>query len=105
MPDNPAPRVSIIFCGGCNPRIDRGLIADAIACRLADCGCTVVYNDRAADLLVCLSGCTAGCAGHDAPAGSPAIAVAAAAVDAVAVPEEQIADVVAAKAEKYLGLK
>ncbi len=104
MPDTP-PRVSIIFCGGCNPRIDRGLVAGEIAGRLAARGCAIVYNERAADLLVLLSGCTAACVGRDLPPETPAIAVAAATVDAASVPEQDIAAVVVAKAEKYLLLK
>lgn len=97
--------VSIIFCGGCNPRIDRGRLADELARRLAARGCRISYNRRDADLLICLSGCTADCARHDGPAGVPGIAVAAAAVDAVSVPEADIADVVIQKAERYLKLK
>ena len=103
-----APRVSIVFCGGCNPRIDRGLVAGDIARRLAAHGYRVAYNERDADLLVRLSGCTSGCAGRDIPAEIPpvpVIAVAAESVDAVAVPEEDLAAAVVAKAAKYLRLK
>ncbi len=101
MADN-ARHVSIVFCGGCNPRIDRGRLAGELARRLADRGCLISYNRRDADLLIYLSGCTADCARHDGPTG---IAVAAAAVDAVSVPEADIADAVLKKAERYLNLK
>ena len=102
---DPAHRVSIIFCGGCNPGIDRGRLADELTRRLAAYRCEISYNRRDADLLIFLSGCTADCARAGAPAGIPGIAVAAAAVDAVSVPEAGIAEVVIAKAERYLNLK
>jgi hypothetical protein len=97
-----ARHVSIIFCGGCNPAIDRGRLAEELARRFAALGCRLSYNNRAADLLIFLSGCTADCARAGAPAGIPGIAVAAAAVDAVATPETDIAEVVLAKAAQYL---
>lgn len=100
-----APRVSIVFCGGCNPRIDRGLVAGDIVRRLAAHGCRIVYNERDADLVILLNGCTSACAGRDIPAAVPVIVVAAESVDAVAVPEEGIADIVVGKAENYLKLK
>lgn len=99
-----ARRVSIIFCGGCNPRIDRGNLADELARRLAAYGCEISYNRRNADLLIYLSGCTADCARADGPAGIPGIAVASAAVDAVSVSEADIADVVIEKAIKHLNM-
>ncbi len=102
---DPARRVSIIFCGGCNPRIDRGRLADELARRLAAYRCEISYNRRDADLLIFLSGCSADCARADAPGGIPGIAVAAAAVDAVAVPEAEITDVVFTKVKRYLDLK
>jgi hypothetical protein len=105
MADKAPRRVSIIFCGGCNPRIDRGLVAGELARRLAARGCRLVYNDRDADLLVLLSGCTAGCAGRDLPPGIPAVAVAAATVDAVAVPEADLAATVADKIVRHLNMQ
>jgi len=101
----PVRHISIVFCGGCNPRIDRGRLAGELARRLAAYGCEISYNRRDAGLLILLSGCTADCARADIPAGIPCIAVASAAVDAVGVPEAEIAAVVIAKAENYLALK
>ncbi len=101
-----APRhVSIVFCGSCNPGIDLERLAGEIRRRLAARGCRLSYNDRAADFLVLLSGCSADCARQSAPPGADSIAVAAAAVDAVGVPESEIAGIVIAKAKKYLNLK
>ncbi|MDT8902476.1 hypothetical protein [Anaeroselena agilis] len=100
-----AAHVSIVFCGGCNPRIDRGRLAGELASRLAARGCRLSYNRRDADLLIYLSGCTADCARHDGPPGVPGIAVAAAAVDAVAVPEADLAAAVIEKADQYLQMK
>lgn len=55
-------QISINFCGGCNPRIDRGLIAAEVASILAAEGYLVFFNQPAADLIIYLSGCTANCA-------------------------------------------
>jgi hypothetical protein len=43
-----ARHVSIIFCGGCNPGIDRGSLAAELARRLAAMDCRLSYNDRTA---------------------------------------------------------
>ena len=55
-------RISINFCGGCNPRIDRGLIAKEVATILTAEGYLVSFNHTTADLIIYLSGCTANCA-------------------------------------------
>lgn len=55
-------RISINFCGGCNPRIDRGLIAKEVATLLAAEGYLISFNQPTADLLLYLSGCAANCA-------------------------------------------
>ena len=55
-------QISINFCGGCNPRIDRGLIAAEVASILTEEGYLVFFNQPAADLIIYLSGCTANCA-------------------------------------------
>ena len=54
--------VGIKFCGGCNPRIDRVGVAEAIKKRLIELGITVVYNNSDADFIVYLSGCSSSCA-------------------------------------------
>jgi hypothetical protein len=97
-----ARHVSIIFCGGCNPGIDRGSLAAELARRLAAMDCRLSYNDRTANLLIFLSGCAADCARAGAPAGTPGIAAAVDAVDAVATPEAALADIVLEKAARYL---
>ncbi len=105
MAEKTLRHVSLVFCGSCNPDIDLERLAGEIWRRLAARGCRLSYNNRAADLLVLLSGCSADCARQGSPPGTPSVAVASAAVDAVATPEPEIADTVIAKAEKYLNLK
>ncbi len=55
--------ISIRFCGGCNPRIDRGRIARELQRILEEKGLSVMFNKTgAADLMIFLSGCLSGCA-------------------------------------------
>ncbi len=55
------PRLAIKFCGGCNPVIERGVVA-----RIIREGLSVkiewVAPDEEADLLIILSGCLTSCA-------------------------------------------
>ncbi|HWR45711.1 hypothetical protein [Sporomusa sp.] len=55
-------RISIRFCGGCNPQIDRGVIAGQLRASLTGRGYEVVFNQYDADVIIYLSGCTADCA-------------------------------------------
>lgn len=55
-------RVSIRFCGGCNPRIDRGLIAGQLRDEFTEQGHDVVFNQSDADVIIYLSGCASECA-------------------------------------------
>lgn len=54
--------VSIKFCGGCNPGIDRGKIAGELKKQFEKLGMTVVWNRLDADFIVYVSGCTTSCA-------------------------------------------
>ena len=93
--------ISINFCGGCNPRIERGKIAAAIKETLAADGFEVVYNRPAAAFMIYLSGCTAGCAFRYRKSPAPGTAIAASSVDAVAVSEEDIVAEVVKKVRDY----
>ncbi len=55
-------RVSIKFCGGCNPQINRAEIAREVGKHLSSHGLTVVFNSFDADFIVHLSGCSSNCA-------------------------------------------
>ncbi len=76
--------VSINFCGGCNPRIERTQIAEAVKKILEASGCEVSYNNWDVEFAICLSGCTASCARryHE---GGPCVVVAAETIDAIVV--------------------
>lgn len=54
--------VGIRFCGGCNPRIDRGTIAAELKNRLEKLGITVHWNRLDGDVIIYVSGCTTSCA-------------------------------------------
>ena len=84
------PAIGIRFCGGCNPRLDRGRIARELERALTAEGHPVVYNSDEADLVIFLSGCLTGCAFKYNPKAPPFITVAAATVDGVEVGEDRI---------------
>ncbi len=88
-------RVSIIFCGGCNPRIDRGRIATQLRADLLMMDYKVCYNSLNVDFAIYLSGCTANCALKYNRNDCPSAVVAAATLNAVAVePAELVTDIV-----------
>jgi hypothetical protein len=92
-----AKTVSISFCGGCNPRINRGAVAREIRYGLNPNQFNVVYNTFAADVFVWLSGYRANCAQKQAASGSVGVAVAASYVDNISIDEKQIASMVLSK--------
>ncbi len=55
------PRLTIKFCGGCNPSIERGLLARIIREDLADL-VRWVSAEEEVDLLVIIGGCLTACA-------------------------------------------
>lgn len=85
-------RVSITFCGGCNPRIERGRIAAAVAEQLTQAGFVVVYNCIAVDYVVYLSGCSADCARRYCRQQLPHLAVRGLAVEALPVTAAGLVD-------------
>ncbi len=82
--------ISIRFCGGCNPSIDRGKLAAAVKEFLTARGHNVVYNRLDADLVIFLSGCSANCAWRYGETDRPQIVVAGTAIDGFAVPKENL---------------
>lgn len=95
------PTIGIRFCGGCNPRIDRGRIARELEQALADLGHPVVYNSDGADFVIFLSGCMSGCAFKYNPKDPPYVAVAAATADGEEVGEALIVPDVLRKVRQY----
>ena len=73
--------VSIQFCGGCNPRIDRGQVARELQEAMEAMDIEVVFNTLVADVVIFLSGCMSGCAFKFHPTTPPYITIAATTVD------------------------
>jgi len=95
--------ISIRFCGGCNPRVNRRLIADNIKDYLATSGHVVVYNRTDSNFIVCISGCTASCAEHGVNHDEPTVVIAGASVDGLAVDENSLCSIAIKKVRDYLG--
>ncbi len=93
-------RVSLTFCGGCNPRIDRGQVADRLRLLLEQDGHETGYNLPDADAVIYISGCMASCAARNCNGLLPSVAVAAATVDAAAVEDGKLVDEVMAKVRR-----
>lgn len=82
--------ISIRFCGGCNPRINRGRIAAQLQNDLTHAGFLVVFNQADSDFILYISGCQANCAERYHPTNLPHAAIAGAAIAAVAVAEHEL---------------
>jgi hypothetical protein len=93
--------VGIQFCGGCNPRIDRGRIALELQQALVGMGFDVVFNCPDADFVVFLSGCLSGCAFKFNPTEPPFVMVAGATVDGMELGEDLIVSEVTRKVRQY----
>jgi len=74
-------RVSINFCGGCNPRINRGNIAGEVKDLLTSYGYRISFNSFDVNLVIYLSGCTSNCAQKYSKCDIPGVVVAALTVD------------------------
>ncbi|MDR3564920.1 MAG: hypothetical protein P4N59_26275 [Negativicutes bacterium] len=94
-------RVSIIFCGGCNPRIDRGQIAQEVRTALLAQGVEVIFNSLDAGFVIYMSGCTANCAQRYHPGGKECAVVAAETLDMTILSEEQLAGRLLEKVRDY----
>ena len=58
------PRGAIRFCGGCNPSIERGMVAEIIQRNLAGIVRWVSWEEEA-DLLLLINGCLSACADQE----------------------------------------
>lgn len=72
--------IGLVFCGGCNPRIDRGAVAVELKTALENLGFLIQINCRTSDYLIFINGCTAACAVTNCGS-RPYAVVAAASVD------------------------
>ncbi len=96
-----AKTVAIQFCGGCNPRIERGEIARQLQQALVQMGLNVVFNTVEADFVIFLSGCLSGCAFKFNPTNPPYVTIAATTVDSEEVDEARIVPEVLRKVRDY----
>jgi hypothetical protein len=82
--------VSITFCGGCNPKIDRGDIGNKLKEILEGLGLSVVWDSLQADFVVFISGCSTSCACRWKRPDIPSVIVAGTSVNHREVAEEDI---------------
>ena len=95
-------KVSIKFCGGCNPRIDRIGVAAKIKNHFASERVEVVYNSLEADIIVYISGCQASCASRQAAGGKSHVMIAGTCIDNVVGDEEYLSVIAIKKVRDYL---
>ena len=93
-------QISITFCGGCNPKIDRSQVAKEIQSQLA-AEFSLHYNRQDVDFVIYLSGCETNCALRYNPTNAPSASVAGATVDALGVQERELATEIANKVRDY----
>ena len=96
---------SINFCGGCNPKIDRVVLAEAIKKALIARGIKVVYNEIDADFTVYISGCSVKCATRLVDSDKFAVIIAGPTVNAHAVCEDCLATIALQKIEEFIAKK
>lgn len=94
-------RISIIFCGGCNPQIDRGQVALQVQDILVARGYEVEHNSLDVDFAIYISGCTVNCALKYNHSNHPSIVVAAATVDVVAIDKGDLVNKIVMKVRDY----
>jgi hypothetical protein len=94
-------QVSITFCGGCNPNIDRGRLAAMLKERLEPLGISVSYNKSDADFVVYLSGCAVSCVSRKVPENQDCVRIAGCSVNSLAAAEEDLCRLAVEKVLEY----
>lgn len=94
-------RIGIVFCGGCNPRIDRGKVATQVQAILVARGYVVGYNSLDVDFVIYMSGCTSNCALKYNLNNQPSVVVAANTVDVLAIEEGNLVNEIVMKVRNY----
>ena len=95
-------QISIKFCGGCNPKIDRGRIAEEVQSMLSPTEFSVCYNRLDVDFVVYLSGCQSNCAQRYNPTEEAGVAiVAGATVDSLGIEEKELAAEIAKRVRDF----
>lgn len=95
-------QVSIKFCGGCNPKIDRVRVAEEIKNHLLARDIGVAYNKTDAEFIVYVSGCSASCAMRYSGSDKPGVVIAGGSVDSLAVEQECLVRTVIEKVGDYI---
>ncbi len=98
---NGTMQVSITFCGGCNPNIDRGRLAAMIKERLESLGISVSYNASNVEFVVYLSGCAVSCVSRKVPEFQACVRIAGCSVNSLAVAEEDLCRCTVEKVQQY----
>ena len=93
--------LSIIFCGGCNPKINRKKISEALTAQLGGHGYEVSYNRQDADFMVYLSGCSVSCAEQKKIDGRPCLVVAGSSIDSTSYNESVLAEEIITRGRSY----
>ena len=93
--------VSINFCGGCNPRIDRGKVAGEIKELLMSKDYLISFNSFEVDIVIYLSGCTSNCAQKYSKCDMPSVVVAAFTVDTLIVDESRLVAEIVLRVRNY----
>lgn len=94
-------RIGINFCGGCNPRIDRGKVATQVVTILKSKDYQVYYNSLDVDFVIYLSGCTANCSLKYKNSNHPSVVVAAETVNGMTMGEEKLVTEIVMKVDVY----
>lgn len=97
---------SINFCGGCNPKIDRVVLAEEIKQALIAREVKVVYNTIDADFIVYISGCPVDCVTRSViDSGKFAVTIAGATVNSQVVREDCLVTIAIQKIEDFIANK
>jgi hypothetical protein len=96
-------RCSIIFCGGCNPKINRGRIAESVSSQLAEHGYQVSYNNPDVDFVIYLSGCSVSCAKSKNQIEAPFVVIAGTSVDSITIEEKSLVAEIITRGRNHFG--
>ena len=94
-------RISINFCGGCNPHIDRGKVAREVKELLTSYGYVISFNSCDVNFAIYLSGCTSNCAQKYSLCDIPCIVITASMIDTLNVDEGEIVTEIVKRVRSY----
>lgn len=95
-------KISVVFCGGCNPCIDRWKVAFKLKKKLEGKGYEVVFNTLFANYIIFLSGCNCNCAYKTKAIILPHAIIAGNTLNFFACEEDNIIEEITEDVEKYL---